>query len=286
MSLPHLTAADVLATAPMDAVGALRDALTAGLDPSAGPPRVGVDLTHGQVLLMPAEFGDRAGVKIAAVAPGNPAAGLPRIQGVYLLMEATTFTPLATLDGPALTAVRTAAVTVTALEPVLRGRRVAIIGSGPQGVAHARALQAHLHPESLVHLTRRDLPDSGHLRAADVIVCATTAAEPLFDSAILRPGAVVAAIGSHEPDKRELDTALLTRAQVVVEDRDTALREAGDVVLAGLPRDRLIPMADVVTGRVRLAPDRPVVFKGTGMAWQDVVVADLVHRRWSRRVIR
>ena len=73
---------------------------------------------------------------------------------------------------------------------------------------------------------------------------------------------------------------------MIVEDPATALREAGDVVLAigegALDADRLVPMRAVVTGAVGRAVDRPVVFKGTGMAWQDLAVARAVHGGRSR----
>ncbi len=124
------------------------------------------------------------------------------------------------------------------------------------------------------------------LRRADVIVCATTASEPLFPSAWVRDDAVVIAVGSHSPAARELPAELLGRASVVVEDRPTALREAGDVVLAiaegALSEADLIPMAEVVGGR-ELPADRPVVFKSVGMAWQDLVVARAVLDGISRR---
>jgi ornithine cyclodeaminase len=121
------------------------------------------------------------------------------------------------------------------------------------------------------------------LRSADVVVCATSARSPLFDSVLLRDDVVVVAVGSHEPDARELDAPLLGRATVVVEDVATALREAGDVVMAiaeGMltPAD-LVPMRDVVTGAVTVPADRPLVFKGVGMSWQDLVVAAAVARR-------
>jgi ornithine cyclodeaminase len=125
------------------------------------------------------------------------------------------------------------------------------------------------------------------LRAADVVVCATTSREPLFDSAMLTDDVLVVAIGSHEPDARELDAALLGRSQVVVEDVDTALRECGDVVLAiaedALTADALVPMRDIVTGAVEVADDRPVVFKGAGMAWQDLAVAARAYQRSGGR---
>jgi ornithine cyclodeaminase/alanine dehydrogenase-like protein (mu-crystallin family) len=89
------------------AVEALRAALLDGLDPEHDHARTRVPLTHGELLLMPSEWGRYAGVKVASVAPGNPARGLPRIQGTYLLLDAETLAPLASLDGVALTTVRT-----------------------------------------------------------------------------------------------------------------------------------------------------------------------------------
>ena len=120
------------------------------------------------------------------------------------------------------------------------------------------------------------------MESADVVVCATSARSPVFDSALLRDDAVVVAVGSHEPDARELDAPLLGRATVVVEDIATALREAGDVVLAiaesMLTAADLVPMRDVLTGDVALPTDRPLVFKSVGMSWQDLVVAAAVVR--------
>ena len=118
---------------------------------------------------------------------------------------------------------------------------------------------------------------------ADVVVCATTAREPLFDGSLVRPGAVVVAVGSHEPDAREVDGALAGAAHVVVEDVPTALRENGNVVRAigegVLAPGDLVPMREVVTGRSGLTAGRPVLFTSTGMAWEDLVVAAAVHAR-------
>ncbi|HKV19782.1 MAG TPA: ornithine cyclodeaminase family protein, partial [Mycobacterium sp.] len=103
---------------------------------------------------------------------------------------------------------------------------------------------------------------------------------PVFDSTATKPDVVVIAVGSHESDRREVDTALVCRAQVIVEDRETALRECGDIVMAiaesGLTADDVIPIKDVVTGATTLDADRAVLFKSSGMSWEDIVIADTV----------
>jgi ornithine cyclodeaminase len=85
------------------------------------------------------------------------------------------------------------------------------------------------------------------------------------------------AIGSHEPDAREVDSALVARAHVVVEARSAALREAGDLVAevdrGRIAPDDLHPLDALVRGGAPPPPGRPRLFKGVGMAWQDLVVA-------------
>ncbi len=95
------------------AVDAVEDVLArGGLDPEAEPARSVVGVTGGQLLLMPSSTASYAGVKVASVTPGNPERGLPRIQGLYLLLDGATHQPLALLDGialPALSRRRTSA---------------------------------------------------------------------------------------------------------------------------------------------------------------------------------
>jgi ornithine cyclodeaminase/alanine dehydrogenase-like protein (mu-crystallin family) len=201
------------------------------------------------------------------------------------------------LDGTALTRLRTPAVSVAAVLGRLPQRplRVAVVGAGPQATSHVSTLAAVRPLRRVSHLVRDPtrtsvealaLGSSGAdeaLAAADVVVCATSARTPVLDSGLLSDDVVVVAVGSHEADARELDAALLRRGTVVVEDVTTALREAGDVVLAvaegALGPDELVPMADVVTGAVDPPGRRPLVFKSVGMSWQDLVVAEAVLRR-------
>ena len=92
----------------------------------------------------------------------------------------------------------------------------------------------------------------------------------------------VVAVGAHEPDAREVDAAFCARATVVVEDVATALRECGEVVLAAaegaLEVAGLVPMRDVVRGDHLGGPEAgPVLYTGSGMSWQDLVIAEAVH---------
>ncbi len=291
-----LDASAVASLGPAAAVHAILDALRGGLDPATDPARVSVELGHGQFLLMPSHTAAAAGVKVVTVAPDNPHRGLPRIEAVYLFFDGDTLALRAILDGTALTTLRTPAVSVAAILARLpeRALRVAMLGAGPQAVGHLSTLAA-LHPIAAATYLVRDpaqtpLPavalGGPHaqraLSSADVVICATSARTPLFDSALLRDDAVVIAVGSHERDARELDAALLGRAAVVVEDVATALREAGDVTLAiadgTLDPTDLLPLRDVITATVELPTDRPLVFKGVGMSWQDIVIATAVMR--------
>ena len=295
-----LDADAVAALGPAAAVRAITDALRGGVDPAADPPRVSVGLTQGQFLLMPSEAPGGAGVKVVTVAPANPTRDLPRIQAAYLLFDQETLALRAVLDGAALTTLRTPAVSVAAVLQRLPDRplRLAVIGAGPQATGHVSTLAAFRPLECVTYLVRDPSrapldavglgspPAEQAMRSADVVVCATSARSPVFDSALLRDEAVVVAVGSHEPDARELDAPLLGRATVVVEDVATALREAGDVVLtiaegALTPVD-LVPMRDVLTGAVALPADRPLVFKSVGMSWQDLAVAAAVVARSAR----
>lgn len=304
-------AATVRESVPMTAaIAALRSALRAGLDPEADPPRSVVAVEHGQLLAMPAEWGGYAGVKLASVAPANPAAGRPRVQGSYLLLDGESLAPLAVLDGAALTMIRTAAVSAVAAAELAGpdASRLVVFGAGPQARGHVAALRAVRPVREVVVVSRdhdraaafaRECADSGldarpgtaaAVPGADLIACCTTAREPLFDGAGLRPTATVVAIGSHEPDAREVDSATVCRSTVVVEARSAALREAGDLIApvrAGLVEpSHLIGLAELVRGTAAVPAGRPRLFKSVGMAWEDLVIAASSYRAISHHASR
>ena len=192
---------------------------------------------------------------------------------------------------------RTSAVSALAARHLAApdARRLLVYGTGPQARAHVAALRAVL-PIEHVEVAARDpqrlaafaeecdaAPAAGDaVERADVIACCTTAREPLFDGARVAEHATVVAMGSHEPDAREVDERLAARATVVVESRASALREAGDVIAAiaagALEEDALVTLAELVRGDVAV-PDGPRLFKSTGMSWEDAVIAAAVHAR-------
>ena len=278
MSLPFL---DVGTVSVVEAADALEAALAGGLDPDAGPPRSAVPVGDGELLVMPAAAGGYAAVKLVTVGPREP-----RIQGVCVLFDAGTLAPVALLDGIALTNLRTPAVSALAVRRLAapEASRLVVFGRGPQARAHAEAVAA-VRPIAEVELLGRDADRHDLVAAADVICCCTTAREPLFDGGLVAEHACVVAIGSHEPAARETDDVLASRATVVVESRDSALREAGDVV--GAVEAGVLDPGELVTLRELVAgaelPAGPRLFKSTGMAWEDTVVAAAVWEAGDRR---
>ena len=135
----------------------VRQRLADGFDPASDLPRLAPTAGDGQLLVMPATSAGAAGVKVLSVAPGNPERGLERIQAVYVLMDAATLSPSVLLDGTAITALRTPAVSAVAADALAPDEvgSVVIVGSGPQAVGHAEAILAIRAPETITVVGRR-----------------------------------------------------------------------------------------------------------------------------------
>lgn len=306
VDLPFLDAGTLASLVPWTAaIAALEAALAAGAATSGGPPRFSVAEASGELLVMPAASAAGVGVKVTSVAPGNPERGLPRIQAVYVLFDAATLSPRALLDGTALTTLRTPAQSALAVRSLAHedAAELLVFGSGPQAWGHVHAI-GRVRRLRTVRIAGRDPARQAglvdRLRAegvaavagspadvgsADIVVCATTARQPVFDGRLLAGRACVVAVGSHEPAARELDDTTFARAtRVVVEERSTALREAGDVLQAiasgVLDAEQLVELAALA----RLAaPSGIAVFKGVGMGWQDLAVAEAAYAAWLVR---
>ncbi|GAB2530669.1 ornithine cyclodeaminase family protein [Paramicrobacterium agarici] len=298
--MTYVDADTVRATLTEDAaVAAIRETLLQGFDPADDIPRQLLPIPGGELLVMPSATEQATGIKVLTVGPDDPSRTVPRIQGQYLLFHPETLSPHMMLDGIALTSLRTPAVSFAPVAPLLTASaeplNVVIVGTGAQGVAHESTLRAVLgeQREAAVTYVSRTRPDwcerwvatgsdeaRAALAASDLIVCASTAKTPVLDDDGVKPDAVVIALGSHDPAERELPSALMRRAQIVVEEVDTAYRSGGDIVMAAdegaITREDLIPMRAVVRGEHELHRDAPIVVKTTGMSWEDLALATAI----------
>jgi thiomorpholine-carboxylate dehydrogenase len=277
-------------------IPAMRQAL---IDLSAGrvvqPLRSVMDVppAQGLLFLKPALTGDALAAKLITLFPGNAALGLPTLLATIVLMDPRTGQTIAVMDGTWITALRTAAVSavgVDALAP--RGPKVvAMLGSGALARTHAQAFRA-VRPISQIRVWSRDpanvarcaaeidavpaMTAEAAVRGADIVCTVTNASEPILEGAWLKPGALVTAIGAPRPTWRELDDAAM-RNPVVVDSREAALQESGDVILSGAPLHA--ELGEILLGTRPPPPaGTTVVFKALGQAVEDAVAARLVYQ--------
>ncbi|WP_046728217.1 ornithine cyclodeaminase family protein [Streptomyces humi] len=301
-----LTDADVRAAFGWpEAVAALRAAYSAPPDESRFPPRAMARAEGRWLRTLSGVPGDGApmGAKLIAAAPRNR-----RASYLIPLFDQETVELLALLDGNAVTGFRTAATSALAVDALTPAGplTVAVIGSGFEAQHHVRALAATRELSSVTvfspdpagrarfvdRLADLELPlrTAGSAAAAvdgaGLVLCAARSRDERPTLAAAPPGATVVSIGSTLPEQRELDTAVVERADLIVADEVhevaygtgdlIAAKEAG-VDLAG----RLVSLADVISGRApgRSGPDATVVYKSVGSAVQDLAVAAMCLRR-------
>jgi ornithine cyclodeaminase/alanine dehydrogenase-like protein (mu-crystallin family) len=268
-------------------------------DPAAGPVRSRLDTDGGQLLVMPATGPAGVGVKLVTVTPANPGRGLPFVSAVYVLFAPGTQVPETVFDGASLTALRTGAVSGLATRFLARGdaTHLVLFGAGVQARAHLEAMMA-VRPIDRVTIVARSrepaeallnevrergiagsIGDASAVREADIVCTCTTSDTPLFAGDDLADGAHLNAVGAYRPDAREVDTATVRRAKVVVETREAAMEEAGDLLIP-IQEDAIGPdhvvaeLADVVRGRsVRRSPHDVTMFESVGLAFEDLAVA-------------
>jgi ornithine cyclodeaminase/alanine dehydrogenase-like protein (mu-crystallin family) len=267
-----LTAADVAEALTMrEAIAAMRSAF-AQLSSGAAvvPARTATPTGGGVTLTMPAYLPDGAlSVKVVSVNPHNPAVGLATIQGAVLVLDPRTAVPLALIEGRSLTALRTGAATGLATDLLARpdARILTIFGAGGQSAQQIAGVCAVREIEEVRVVRRGETADFDRV---DIIVTATNSAVPVFRDP--PAGVHINAIGSYRPDMRELDEATMAAAKVVVDSREHARAEAGE-----LQRDTAIhaELGEVVLGKRpgRTGRDEITVFKSVGNAAQDAAIA-------------
>jgi ornithine cyclodeaminase/alanine dehydrogenase-like protein (mu-crystallin family) len=256
-------------------------------------------------------FGDRSyfAAKINANFPGNRERfGMPTIQGVIALFDIVNGRLLALLDTAEITSVRTAAATAVAVRYLARedSAVATICGCGVQGRAQLRAL-ARVRPirtvlafdadvgraqEYAVAMTRelgievRAVGDLGRaVRESTVCITCTTSRRPILHPADVPPGLFVAAVGADNPEKQEIDAALLAVSTLVVDvlEQSATIGDLHHALAAGLMTRAEVhaELGEIVVGRKRgrATDDEIIVFDSTGTALQDVAAAALVYER-------
>lgn len=291
------------------AIDAMRSAFAAMAEGRVQMPmRNSLSSSRGVTLVMPGAIDDETAalaVKVVSVFPGNKLRGIPTIQGLVLVIDPETGQPSAILDGPSLTAIRTAAACGLATDLLSRqdSKILAVIGSGVQArtqveavccvrdieqvrvcnpnLDSAEAAVGELRGQGRIPTDVRATSDSSEaLRGADIVCTATTSGSPVFDDQDVNPGTHLNAIGSFQPSVREIPSATVARSLLIVDERQAALEEAGDILQA-IADDSITEshihceLGDLVRGRAsgRTTDDQITLFKSVGFAVQDVAAS-------------
>lgn len=278
------------------------------------PLRWGVRLPEGRGILgmMPAALSNPplVGLKLVTIFPGNHGTELDAHQGYVMLFDPDRGFPVALVDGSEITSIRTAAVSALATRHLANpdAGDLALIGAGIQARSHLRAIQ-EVRQLRRVRVFSRQKPhretfarEMSVLAAVDIevvdnaqdalidadIVCTTTSSkEPVLSRDWLSAGVHVNAVGACVPTARELDSATVAAARVVVDSRESALAEAGDLLLAQqdgsfeVSLDNLPELGEVILGTAngRRSTEEITVFESLGLGVEDLVAADWVVRR-------
>jgi ornithine cyclodeaminase/alanine dehydrogenase-like protein (mu-crystallin family) len=298
--LPFLNEEQVRAELRMvDLIPAMRTALiefSAGRVSQPARQMLSVEPHGGYFGTMPAAGTVGLGAKLVTFYPGNTSHHLPTHNALIVLFRPETGEPLAVMDGRLITEMRTAAVSAVATQTlaVKDAKVLAVLGSGVQARSHVEALRLvrdfeeirvwSRTPEHAERFARtvgaNTMGAEQAVRGADVIVTATSAREAVLKGSWLKQGAHVNSVGWPGPQGRELDDETM-RNLLVVDTRETVLKEAGDVLLSGA--EIHAELGEVLAGAKPVLPEVTTIFKSVGMAVEDVAAAKLVYQRESTR---
>ena len=269
------------------------------------------------IALMPGQIGvsererhkSSVGAKVITVFPGNDATPLDSHLGVVLLFEADMGQLLAIIDASSVTAIRTAAVSGVATKFLANPNAgdLAILGGGVQAMTHLDAMRTvrplrrvrawSRTPERRQRFAQKarekfginvELADSAEtcVRGADIICTVTSSREPVLKGDWVANGAHINAVGSALATARELDTTAVARSRVYVDRRESALAEAGDILV---PMSEGAFNADHIRGEIggvlmgaapgRESPEEITLFKSLGLAIEDLAAARHIYEK-------
>ena len=258
------------------------------------PERQVLAFPNGGVMLsMPATAADIGIHKLVNVFTGNAAKGVPVINGVVTAYSGETGETLFALDGPTLTARRTAAVSMLGLQTFLRTAplRVALIGTGAQAVGHVEALAA-VFPQAQLIVVGSSLEKAQRFIAAfktspvvmqasehvpddvDAVITLTTSHAPVYTKPAVSQCLIIG-VGAFKPELAEIGAPTLHGSQIYVDDPAGARHEAGDLIQAQVQWDRVKGLSDAIAQGVDFT--LPIVFKTVGCAAWDLAAARCAH---------
>ena len=264
-------------------------------------------------LIMPS-FGDgKHGVKLVNIHHDNRSIGLATIQSLYILFDSENGIPKAMMDGKALTNMRTAAISALASKYLSRvtAKSLLMIGTGSLAPFMVRAYQATRNLEA-IFLWGRDYNKSIKMAAklnsefdisvvavrdknlvqegVDIISCATSAKQALVLGDDIQAGQHIDLVGSYTKGMEECDTAALLKSKVIVDAKEDALLESGEIIKAleeGYSTEELISgdlmelLSDKVKGRK--SEEEITLFKSVGLAKEDLIAAAFILRESAKR---
>ena len=277
------------------------------------PHRIHLEYKGNTLLYMPCFLDSVFGTKVLSLFPDNPSRGLPVISGLVLLNDAETGLTLAIIDGAAVTAYRTGAVSGIGIRYTAKtdSRVVGLIGAGAQGfyqvlfASRARRLEKALifdrdrsKAEAVGKRIEKELP---HLKVkvagaveellaeADLVITATPATSPVLpnQSELLRNKSYVS-IGSYKPEMRELPQALYSLLDRVLIDTGHGLEESGDLITplneGWISKEKIVPFGQYIKGNPEPRKDgETTLYKTVGMALFDLTVAESVYHKALNR---
>jgi alanine dehydrogenase len=238
--------------------------------------------------------------------------GLPTIQGVIVLCDAESGSPLAMMDSREITALRTGAATAVAAKYLARrnSRTVTICGCGTQGRVQVKSLarvcrlqtvfaydQSEEQALQFAHELASDLKISvtpvtdlaAAVRQSDICVTCSSSRQPFLGSDEVSPGTFIAAVGADNPEKQELHPSLMAKSKLVVDvlQQCAAMGDLHHALEAGVltQADVYAELGGVVAGKKagRESDEEVIIFDSTGMALQDVVAAALLYEKAERQ---
>jgi len=246
------------------------------------------------------------GLKAGGYWPHNLGRGLTNHQSSTLLFDPDTGRAMALVSANYLTGIRTGAASAIATRSLARedASVLGIIGTGGQSLHQLRATAAvrrisrvhawDMQPDSAARFARAvqemgfdcvaESTPEAVARAAEIIVTVTPSQKPILMRDWIRPGTHISAMGTDTRGKQELDPAVVAAARVFVDEAAQAITigDCQHAHAAGLIREAdLVPLGQVLIGMAqgRQSPEQITLFDGTGVALQDLVVADLAVKR-------